>query len=80
MKIRVGERVLVKTQTKKDKFQFIYDGPFEVTESYDEYVEIRKDGKKFKIHKNLLKKFNEDTTFPNVELTDTNVINFIQSY
>lgn len=77
--VRVGDQVFIKSQHKTDKFQPIYEGPFEVTEAYDEYVEIKKNGKRYKVHKNLIKKANANSPFPNVDLNDINFTSFFQS-
>lgn len=54
--IQVNDMVLVKSQVKKHKFQDVYDGPYRVIDSSDSYIEILKNGKKTKLHKNLVKK------------------------
>lgn len=75
LEIRIGDRVLIKTQNKTDKFQHIYDGPYEVIDSFDEYVQIKKDNRKMKVHKNLIKKYNEDqTNYPTTGLSDSNIL------
>lgn len=50
--------VLIKSQAKKHKFQNTYEGPFRVVDVFDSYIEIMKNGKRTKIHKNLTKKSN----------------------
>lgn len=55
LNVEIGDHILFKTQQKDEKFQFIYEGPYEVTKAYDEYVEIVKNNRKMKIHKNLIK-------------------------
>lgn len=75
--IRSGDQILLKTQNRTDKFQPVYEGPFEVLEAYEEYVEIKKDGRKMKIHKNLIKRYNNDTTFPTINLTESNLLSII---
>lgn len=37
LNVTIGDKVLFKTQHKDEKFQFIYEGPYEVTKTYDEY-------------------------------------------
>lgn len=54
--IKVGDLVLMTNQVKSHKFQPVYDGPFEVKNTEDAYVEIIKNGRHVKIHKNLIKK------------------------
>lgn len=54
--IKIGDLVLMKNQVKSHKFQPVYDGPFEVKNAEDAYVEIIKNGKHVKVHKNLIKK------------------------
>lgn len=54
--INPNDLVLVKSQTKKEKFQDVYEGPYRVLDSSDEYVEIMRKGKRAKVHKNLIKK------------------------
>lgn len=76
--IRVGEQILLKIQNRTDKFQPVYDGPFEVLEAYDEYIEIKKDNRKLKVHKNLVKKLNDTTLFPNINITELNLFSLIQ--
>lgn len=71
--IKVGDLIYLKTQNKNEKFQDIYDGPFEVLESYDSYVEIKRNKRRMKVHKNLIKKYT-DTIFPYIELNNTNII------
>lgn len=54
--IDVNDMVLLRAQTKPFKFAPAYVGPFKVTKVSDSYIEIQKDGKKLKVHKNLVKK------------------------
>lgn len=70
--IEIGDFVLVKSQTKTEKFQNVYEGPYEVLESYKNYVEIMRNNKKVKIHKNLIKKsmVNGDNNFPILDLSN----------
>lgn len=75
IEIKTGDFVYVKTQNKSEKFQDVYEGPFEVLDSYDNYVEIKRDRKRQKIHKNLTKRFN-NTVFPNVNLDTSNFVSF----
>lgn len=56
LEIQIDDLVLVKSQVKKHKFQDVYDGPFRVVDSSDAYIEIMKNGKRTKVHKNLIKK------------------------
>lgn len=56
LELHADDLVLVKSQVKKHKFQDVYEGPYRVIEVYDSYIEIMKNGKKYKIHKNLVKK------------------------
>lgn len=58
--IKVNDLVLVKSQVKKHKFQDVYGGPFPVINAEDAYVEILRDGRKQKIHKNWIKKAQAD--------------------
>lgn len=54
--IKVDDLVLVKNQTKKGKFDELYTGPHVVLEAHESYVTISRNGKKVKVHKNLIKK------------------------
>lgn len=54
--ISENDLVLLKTQTKNNKFQEIYEGPYRVVQSHKNFVEIRKNGRIMKVHKNLLKR------------------------
>lgn len=54
--LKIDDLVLVKSQVKKHKFQDVYEGPFKVVDVFDSYIEILKNGKRTKIHKNLVKK------------------------
>lgn len=54
--IKSNDLILVKTQKKKHKFQNVYDGPYRVINVSDSYLTIIKNGKKYKIHKNLTKR------------------------
>lgn len=66
LEVNIGDLILVKSQVKKHKFSNVYDGPFKVTDSTDSYVEIMKNGKRTKVHKNLIKKStaqNDDEPF-----------------
>lgn len=54
--IKIDDLVLIKNQVKKHKFDNLYDGPYKVTDTHDSYIEILKNGKKTKIHKNFVKK------------------------
>lgn len=58
--IKENDLVLLKSQTKKHKFQDIYEGPFRVINTSDSYVTIMKTGKRVKVHKNLIKKAQAD--------------------
>lgn len=58
--IKIDDMVLMKNQVKSHKFQDIYDGPFKVTNAKEAYVEIDRNGKKIKLHKNLIKKCRND--------------------
>lgn len=76
LNINVGDMILTKTQNKKEKFQNVYDGPYEVIEAYEDYVQIMRDGRKVKIHKNLIKKSNADLDnedFPTIDLNYSNI-------
>lgn len=53
--VKRGEFVLMRNQNKKHKFDNVYEGPYEVTDVFDNYIEIRRDRKLIKIHKNLAK-------------------------
>lgn len=75
--IRSGDKILFRTQNRTDKFQPVYEGPFDVLESHDEYVEIKWDGRRMKVHKNLIKKYNDDKTFPTINLSKSNLFNII---
>lgn len=54
--IKIDDLVLIKNQNKKHKFDNVFEGPFRVTNTWDSYIEIIKNRKKMKIHKNLIKK------------------------
>lgn len=56
LNVDIGDFILVKSQIKKHKFSDVYDGPFKVIDSSDSYVEIMKNGKRTKVHKNLIKR------------------------
>lgn len=58
--LKVNDFVLVKNQTKKHKFDEVYEGPFQIIDVSDSYIEIKRKGKKVKIHKNLVKKAKAD--------------------
>lgn len=75
--IQVGDKILLKTQNKTDKFQHIYDGPYEVLTANNDYVEIKRNNSRVKVHKNLIKKLNDDT-FPSVDLNDANLVSLFQ--
>lgn len=62
LNIKIGDLVLVKSQIKKHKFSDVYDGPFKVIDSSDSYVEITRNGKRTKVHKNLIKRSNSQDT------------------
>lgn len=53
--VKRGEFVLMRNQNKKHKFDNVYEGPYEVTDVFDNYIEIKRDRKLIKIHKNLAK-------------------------
>lgn len=61
--IEVGDYVLFKTQNKTDKFQFIYEGPYQVIKTFSEYVEIIKNNRHMKIHKNLVRLYRGDREY-----------------
>lgn len=76
LNINVGDRILIRTQNKKEKFQNVYEGPYEVVEIYEYHVQILKDGKITKIHKNMIKKSFADydnEIFPIIELDNNNI-------
>lgn len=79
LEIKVGDQVLLRSQARTDKFQPVYEGPFEVIEAYDEYVEIRKDNRKMKVHKNLIKKLRDNTEFPSINLSEANLLTCFQT-
>lgn len=54
--LKENDLVLVKSQTKKHKFQDVYEGPYKVLDVFESYIEIMKGNKRTKIHKNLVKK------------------------
>lgn len=54
--IKVGYLVLYKNPVKKHKFQNIYDGPYRVLDTADAYIEILRENRKMKVHKNMIKK------------------------
>lgn len=58
--ININDLVLVKSHVKKHKFQDVYDGPFTVVKVEDAYLEILRDGKRQKVHKNHVKKARAD--------------------
>lgn len=69
--VKPNDLILIKNQTKKSKFQEVYDGPFRVIDSSDAYVEILRKNKRIKIHKNLIKKANAQYDgFPVVNLNN----------
>lgn len=84
--IQIGDMVLYKNPVKKHKFQNVYDGPYRVTDTFDSYIEILRNNKKVKIHKNMIKKSNiQDTEIeilqspPNLLQTlDSNTLNSIK--
>lgn len=78
--IQVGDMILFKTQNKTDKFQEVYEGPFEVLEAYDEYLEIKKDRRRMKVHKNLVKGVNNPTTIDLIKSSLSQIWNIFRSY
>lgn len=76
IKLNIDDLVLVKSQVKKHKFQDVYDGPYRVLDVHDSYIEIMKNGKRTKVHKNLIKKSNAEhdreppSSTPVVDLDD----------
>lgn len=76
LEIRIGDKVLLKTQNKTDKFQNVFDGPFDVIDAFDEYVQIKKDSRKMRVHKNLIKKWH-DNSFPSVILNDSSLVTLV---
>lgn len=54
--INENDLVLIKNQTKSHKYDNVYSGPYPVIKSDEVYVEVLKDGKRCKVHKNLIKK------------------------
>lgn len=75
--INIDDLVLVKSQTKKEKFQNVYEGAYRVIDIFDNYIVIMRGNEKLKIHKNLVKKSytnheNETSNFPIVSLDDLN--------
>lgn len=86
LEINVDDLILIKNQVKKDKFQNIYDGPYRVLDASDCYVEILKNNKRVKIHKNLIKKSFADheneppPKFPKIILDDIEINHFYDTY
>lgn len=58
--IQINDLVLIRDPIKKHKFQNIYDGPYQVVNVSDSYIEYKKQGKIHKIHKNLTKRATAD--------------------
>lgn len=56
--VKIGDMVLYKNPVKKHKFQNVYDGPYQVIDTFDSYIEILRDNRKMKVHKNMIKKSN----------------------
>lgn len=54
--LKIGDMILVKNMTKDHKFDEIYEGPYEVTDVYESYIEYLKNGVRIKINKNFVKK------------------------
>lgn len=54
--INVNDLVLVKNMQKNHKFDEVYRGPFRVINIKDSYIEVMRDNKRVKIHKNMVKK------------------------
>ena len=54
--IHVGDMVLYKSPVRDHKFQNVYEGPYEVVDASDSYIEILKKNKRIKVHKNHVKK------------------------
>lgn len=54
--IKINDLVLIRSQVKKHKFQEVYDGPYRVIDTSDSYIEVMRNGKRLKVHKNLTKK------------------------
>lgn len=48
--------ILIQNKQKNHKFDGVYEGPFRVIKAHDTYLEIMKNGKKVKVHKNMAKK------------------------
>lgn len=63
--IKVGDLILVKNKLKSHKFDDIYEGPFEVLNAEEVYVEIMRGGKRTKVHKNMIKKSIADHNMQN---------------
>lgn len=83
VEIKVGDMILFKTQTKTNKFQEIYEGPFRVTETHDDYVEFTKNNRKMRIHKNLIKKSlaaKQPDTFQKISLDESEIIQLLETY
>lgn len=82
--ILVGDLVLIRSQVKPRKFASAYIGPYEVTDVADSYIEILKDGRKMKVHKNLVKKSyatrdNQLTTnFPIITIEENEIVGLIE--
>lgn len=53
---KIDDMVLIKNQSKKHKFDEVFEGPYRLIDISDSYVEILKGTRKMKIHKNLIKK------------------------
>lgn len=83
LEINVNDLVFLKTQNKTNKFQNVYLGPYKVIDTTENYVEILRDNKSMKVHKNLIKKAHSNnnnsifTQFPIVLLKENEINDFI---
>lgn len=82
--ININDLILLKNQTKINKFQDIYSGPYRVIDTSDSYIQIMKNGKPMKVHKNLIKKAQADyendnipSKIPIIELNEDEIEEFI---
>lgn len=60
IQIQIGDKVLLRNVTRKNKFSEIWTGPYEVTKINNDVNTTIKIGRAFKrVHNNRLKLFNE---------------------
>lgn len=82
LEINVNDLVFLKTQNKTNKFQNVYSGPYKVIDATDNYIEILKENRPMKVHKNLVEKAhtnddnNTSTQFPIIKLEINEIDDF----